>query len=69
MPMDYENEFIACSRKNEALHEIWGGFYIENDDSSLENDDSSLENDDSALGNDDSSLEKDDSFLENDDSM
>ena len=23
MPQDYDNEFVACSRNNEALHEIW----------------------------------------------
>lgn len=23
MPQDYDNEFVACSRKNEALHELW----------------------------------------------
>jgi hypothetical protein len=23
MPGDYDNEFVACSRKNEALHELW----------------------------------------------
>ena len=23
MPQDYDNEFVACSRNNQALHEIW----------------------------------------------
>lgn len=23
MPQDFDNEFVACSRRNEALHEIW----------------------------------------------